>query len=190
MPRHLYATATLLIAATATLAGCAQPTPYQPIRSASSTQGGYASERIESNRYRVSFVGNSMTSRDTVETYLLYRAAELTRQQGYDWFEAVYRDVENRGQIVVDQPFASGPYGWWGPSWRYYGRSGWRSWSPWHRDPFFSDRIDVRTIDRYEATAEIVMYRGQKPADNARAFDADDLLRTLAPRIRTPESGG
>jgi len=178
---------TAIVIAAAVLSSCARPTPYQPIRSASSSQGGYSSERLETNRYRVTFIGNSMTSRDTVETYLLYRAAELTRQQGYDWFEAVYRDVENRGQVVVDRPFATGPYGWWGPSWRYYGRSGWRSWSPWDRDPFFSDRLDVRTIDRYEATAEIVMRRGDKPSANPRAFDANDLLRTLGPRIRPPE---
>lgn len=176
-----------LMAGCVGLGGCTQATPYQPIRSASSSQGGYSNEQIEANRFRVSFVGNSMTSRETVETYLLYRAAELTREQGYDWFEAVYRDTENRGRVVVDRPFASGPYGWWGPSWRYYGRFGARSWSPWNGGRFFGDDFDVRTIDRYDASAEIVMQRGQKPAGNARAFDAADLLRTLEPRIRTPE---
>lgn len=169
------------------LSGCTQATPYQPIRSASSSQGGYSNEQIEANRFQVRFVGNSMTSRETVETYLLYRAAELTREQGYDWFEAVYRDTENRGSVVVDRPFGSGPYGWWGPSWRYYGRFGARSWSPWSGGSLFGDDFDVRTIDRYDATAEIVMQRGQKPAGNVRAFDANDLLRTLSPRIQTPK---
>lgn len=175
-----------LLASCVGLSGCAQPTPYQPIRSASRSQGGYSSEQLETNRFRVTFVGNSMTSRDTVETYLLYRAAELTRQQGFDWFEAVYRDTENRGSVVVDRPFATGPYGWWGPSWRYYGRFGARSWSPWSGGSFFGDDFDVRTIDRYDATAEIVMQRGPKPSGNGRAFDANDLLQTLQPRIKTP----
>ena len=33
------------------------------------------------DRWKVSFSGNSLTDRNTVETYLLYRAAELTDQQ-------------------------------------------------------------------------------------------------------------
>ena len=54
---------------------------------------GYSEQRIEENRYRVSFAGNSATSRQTVEDYLLYRAAELTVQTGHDWFEVVDRDT-------------------------------------------------------------------------------------------------
>ncbi|MFV0623364.1 CC0125/CC1285 family lipoprotein [Sphingomonas sp. ac-8] len=153
----------------------------------SDARGDYSSQRIEADRYRVSFAGNSMTERQPVETYLLYRAAELARQQGYDWFEEVHRDTENTGRTVVDRPFGPGAYGWWGPSWRYFGTGfGWRNWSPWYGDPFFGDTLDVRTINKYEATAEIVMHRGAKPAGNARAFDAADVLRTLGPDIRTP----
>ena len=72
------------------LAACAgKPTPYQQ------AQGGYgySEQRIEENRYRVSFAGNSATSRQTVEDYLLYRAAELTVQNGHDWFEVAARDT-------------------------------------------------------------------------------------------------
>ena len=180
---HLAAT----LLAAATLASCATPTPYQPLRSASDSQGGYASTQIATNRFRVGFTGNSMTSRDTVETYLLYRAAELTREQGYDWFEAVYRDTENRGRIVVERPFGDGIYGWWGPSWSYYNPGfGWRYWSPWDGDRFFGDTVDVRQIDRYEATAEIVMHRGHAPADDPRAFSADDVLSNLGPTVVRP----
>jgi hypothetical protein len=44
-------------------------------------RAGYSDQQIESNRFRVSFAGNSLTARETVERYLLYRAAELTVQQ-------------------------------------------------------------------------------------------------------------
>ena len=35
-----------------------------------------------------------MTSRETVETYLLYRAAQLTVERGFDWFEMADRNTE------------------------------------------------------------------------------------------------
>ena len=128
-----------------------------------------------------------MTSRDTVERYLLYRAAELTRQQGYDWFVMADRATERRSRTYVDRPFSSGMYGYWGPSWRYYGRGfGWRTWDPFWGDPFWDSSIDVRTVDRYEATAEIVMGRGAKPANDVRAFDAVEVLRNLGPNIMRP----
>ena len=48
--------------------------------------------------------------------------------------------------------------------------------------------VDVRTIDRFEASAEIVMGRGPKPADNVRAFDARAVIDNLRPRIVYPEA--
>src|SRR3546814_2874529 len=64
------------------LAGCASPTPYQPATGYGFNRTGFSEQRTESNRYMVSFSGNSLTSRETVERYLLFRAAELTVQQG------------------------------------------------------------------------------------------------------------
>jgi hypothetical protein len=174
------------------LAACATPTPYQPVgagRSASS--GGYSEVRLEPNRFRVNFQGNSLTSRETVEGYLLFRAAELTVQQGYDWFTIVDRDTDKKTRTYVEQdPFYSpwyGGFGYWRPYWRYYGRGfGWRTWDPFFGDPFWADRVDVRTIDRYEATAEIVMGKGRKPADDVRAFDARAVIDNLRSRIAYP----
>lgn len=169
------------------LAGCATPTPYQAIGSRGGTTGGYADQRIEENRFRVSFAGNTMTSRQTVENFLLYRAAELTVAQGYDWFVMAARDTERKSRTTIDQPFGSGPYGYWGPSWRYRGNGfGWRGWDPYWGDPFFDRQLDVRTVDRYEATAEIVMGRGPKPRTDQRAFDARQVIDNIGPGMTTP----
>lgn len=169
------------------LAACTTATPYQPLSERSTARGGYSEQQVEANRFRVTFSGNSMTSRETVERYLLYRAAELTRERGYDWFVMADRDTERRSRTYVDRPFSPGLYGYWGPSWRYYGRGfGWRSWDPFWGDPFWDSTIDVRTVDRYEATAEIVMGRGRKPANDVRAFDAADVLRNLGRDIVRP----
>jgi hypothetical protein len=178
----------LALAALGLLAACATPTPYQPAGSGPD-KGGYTSRRIDANRYRVTFSGNSLTSRETVENYLLYRAAELTVQQGGDWFMLANRGTERRSQTYIDQPFGPGPYGYWGPTWRYRNaRLGWRSWDPYGRGPFWDQTVDVRTIDRYEASAEILVRRGARPETNRRAFDAREVMSNLEDRIkRAPE---
>ncbi len=169
------------------LAGCETATPYQPQMHGSQVSGGYRDQQIEANRFRVTFNGNSMTSRERVETYLLYRAAELTVQHGYDWFEMADRQTDRKSNTYIDRPFGLGPWGYWGPSWRYYGGGfGWRSWDPFWGDPFWDSSVNVQTVDRYEATAEIVTYHGPKPPDNPRAFDARDVISRLGPTIVAP----
>lgn len=71
------------------LAGCV--TAYQPL----GATGGYKDERLEKDTYRVSFFGNGNTSRPAVFKYFLYRCAELTLEQGYEYFEiyAAKRDA-------------------------------------------------------------------------------------------------
>jgi hypothetical protein len=187
MRRHI---STKLFAAAAlalVVSACATPTLYQPA-TASDTSNGYRDYRIEPDRYGVSFSGNSVTSRETVERYLLFRAAELTLDRGYDWFTMADRQTERKSRTYVDQPFSSGPYGYWGPSWRYRGRGiGWRTWDPFWGDPFWDNQIDVHTVDRYEATAEIVLGRGPKPRDDRRVFDARSVIDNLRGSIRAPE---
>ena len=190
MPRKSAALA-LTMALAAVVAGCATPTPYQPRVPGKSTSAGYSELRVEPNRWRVSFAGNSMTSRETVEGYLLFRAAELTLQQGYDWFSVVDRNTDRKTRTYIDpDPFYHpwyGGYGFWRPHWRYWGTGyGWRSWDPYWGDPFWADRIDVRTIEKFEATAETYMGKGAKPAEDPRAFDARQVIANLQPRIQYP----
>lgn len=176
----------LALAGGAALASCATPTPYQPATARGAYGNGYSDEQLEANRFRVSFAGNSLTSRETVERYLLYRAAQLTVEQGYDHFVLVNRDTEKHTRTYVDQPFRTGPWGYWGPYWRYYGRGfGWRTWDPFWGDPFWDRDIDVRTVDRYEAIAEIVLGKGPKP-DDVHAFDARSVLQSLGPSVVPP----
>lgn len=171
------------ILALAALAACASPTTYHPA-SASASSTGYSDQQVESNRFRVRFAGNSMTSRETVERYLLFRAAELTVERGYDWFVMADRNTERHSSTYVDQPFGPGNYGYWGPAWRYRSAGrGWRSWDPYWGDPFWDRSVDVTTVDRFEADAEIVVGRGPKPSDDRRAFDARDVLANLRDTI-------
>lgn len=188
MKRKTAAVAAILAGAVA-LAACATATPYQPNIRGQAVSGGYSEFRVDAARYRVTFAGNTLTSRDTVERYLLFRAAELTVQSGHDWFLIVDRETDRTTRTYVE-PDPMGPswrYGYWRPYWRYYGRSGWRTWDPYWGDPFWADRVDVRTIEKFEATAEIVMNRGPIPALEPRAFDAREVMANLGPTIVRPQ---
>ncbi len=185
----------LALAGGATLTSCMSATPYQPASARGAYGNGYTDEQLEADRFRVSFAGNSLTSRDTVERYLLYRAAQLTVERGFDHFTLINRDTEKHTRTYVDPaPFSSafrgGLWGGWGPSWRYYGRGfGWRHWDPFWGDPFWDRDVDVRTVDRYEAIAEIVLGKGPKPAD-VHAFDARSVLENLGPSVMPPPPAG
>ncbi|MBN2971660.1 hypothetical protein JW805_06475 [Roseomonas aeriglobus] len=185
-----------VLAGATTLAACASPTLYRPATGYGFNRTGYFDQQIERDRFRVSFAGNSYTSRDTVERYLLFRAAELTLQSSNDYFVMADRDTDKQTRTYTTPGIGGGwgPYGgfggfgYWGPSWRYYGRGfGWRSWDPFWGSPFWDSGVDVRTVERYEAMAEIIVGRGPKPTNNVRAFDARDVIDRLGPTIRVPE---
>lgn len=163
------------LAAASALAGCQSgPTPYQ---ARAQSDRGYAESRIESDRYRISFKGNSMTDRATVEDYMLFRAAELTLQNGFDTFTIVDRDTDkttdfrNSGSGFgsrLSYMYFSPRYGWAG------------AW-----DPFWTPS-SFREVTRYEAFAEIVMNRGSGDR-GANVFEAREVSQNLAGRIQRPE---
>ena len=174
------------------LLGCATATPYQPQSAGQRVAGGYSENRLADTKYRVRFAGNTLTSRDTVEGYLLYRAAELTVQNGYDWFRITDHTTETDRRTFVErspryEPYYGSIYLNWRPHWRYYRSGVWSTWHPYVRDPFWSFDTDVRTVERFEAEAEIVMRRGSMPVDASRAFDARKVLQDLGPSIKWPD---
>ena len=192
--KRLLLTAAAVLALGAGLTACATATPYQRATPGHATGGfGFSDYKIDANHWRVTFSGNSLTSRETVEKYLLYRAAELTLEQGADWFQTTDRHTEKSTSYYSDpDPFYASPYwssyGWgWRPSWRYYGAFGMRSWDPWMGGAFWSRSVDVREVNRYEAAGEIVVGHGAPPAGE-RVFDAHEVAKNLGPAIARPTS--
>ena len=179
-----------LLGALTFLGACATSTPY---KAASENSRGYTNQQIETDRWQVSFAGNSLTDRKTVETYLLYRAAELTSQEGYDHFRVVRRDTDQDSRYVSTgysrSPYYSGFYS----RYSFYGLYGHRFAPGFHRsgfhDPFGYGfgASDYREIVRFEATAEIIMGRGPKPSDDPSYFDAGEILMNLSGAIQRPE---
>lgn len=188
---------TALASGALVLSACATETAYRPATGTGYFRTGYSDRQVEPGRFLVSFGGNSYTSRETVEQYLLFRAAELTVQNGGDYFVMVDRDTDRQTRTYTTPGigYGAGFGGWgrfggglWGPSWRYYGRGfGWRGWDPFWGDPFWDRGVDIRQVDRYEASAEIVIGKGPKPRDNVRAFDARAVMATIGPNIVVPK---
>jgi hypothetical protein len=183
MKRRILALAACALSVTA-LGGCTTATPYQPYRpeSVSGVHGGYSEHRLAPDRFVVRFHGNALTPRDRVERYMLYRAAELTLQNGYDTFEILERHTEHDVETYVDRgPWYGTPYDWWRPHWRYYDPD--LGWSPW--DPYGYRRVDIRRVESFEAEAEIAMRRGVAAAGR-RVFDARKVMTDIGPTIELP----
>ena len=160
-------TATVIVA-TLGLGACGAPTPYQP----AADGYGYAEQALEENRFRVSFSGNRLTSRETVENYLLYRAAEITVTRGFDHFVVAHWDTERKTTYFSTVPLTG-----------YVGFG----WYDSYGDPFGGfTTARARPSDRYAAYANIVMRRGAKPTGDPDAYDARAVLARLTPSLAIP----
>jgi len=155
------------------LAGCMTPSPYAPRLEGQRT--GYTDRALTQNRYRITFTGNTATPRETVESYLLLRAAEVTRAAGYSNFMFDTRNTKaNRSYQTV-------PYGppdpFWGRGWGR--RGGFGYWGGWGFP--YDPMVDVVVRTNYEAYAEIVFLTPDQAAKEPRAVSASDVIMRIGP---------
>lgn len=189
LPRLCMALALLLLASLA-LAACSTPTPYQP-----AVDGyGFSDRQLESNRFLVAFDGNSLTAKEDVELYLLYRSAQIALETGNDFFVLVQRDTR-ADTSYIDSTTVYGPPvgrcwgGWgWGPGWGAGARWGWGpAWQTgWGcGGPVFSTTTTT-PVTRYSAQAEILVYRGRTPQGDPMAYDAREIVSNVGPYLKLP----
>ena len=171
-------------AAAFALAACGTATPYQPLQTGGASPGGYSELQISHDRYRVNFQGNTLTDRETVERYLLFRAAELTVQEGYDWFKLVDRNTERQSRNV-DIPHTE-TYWAWTPSWYYRGKGDWVMINT--LQPFWYDQYETFQTNQYQASAEVFLGHGDKTENDPSVFNAREVIQNLAPTIQRPEA--
>jgi len=165
------------------LSACETATPYQPLEHGSHVSGGFTDQKLDDDHFRVAFKGNTDTPRATVESYLLYRAAEITVAQGFDWFETVDRHTDKKKDTWVDPDPFYGPgyrWGYFRPYWSFYGGYGWGRFGP------YWGGYDVQTSEQFEASAEIALHHGPKPQGDPRGLDAREVLANLGPKIQHP----
>lgn len=174
-----------------TLGACATATPYQAAPPDKPRADGFAERQIEPDRIRVTFRGNLATTREAVETAMLYRAAEVTVEKGYDWF--VLTDRSTDMSVSYQGTSTSAGYGRFGGSLHGYshgfGHGGWGGLGfggGWGGGLYPSTAITLRPSERFTASAEVQLRRGAKPSADPHAFDARALLEALGPQIRRP----
>jgi hypothetical protein len=158
------------------LAGCMTPTPYVPRTDGQRT--GYTDLALTQNRYRVTFTGNSVTPRETVESYLLLRAAEVARAANYSYFMFDTRNTKaNHSYEAV--PFGPGPGAYWGRrgGFGYWGGLGFA----------YDPMQDVVVRTNYEAYAEIVLLTPEQAAKEPRAINASDVISHIGPQAAPPK---
>ena len=160
------------------LAGCMSPAPYAPKTGESAT--GYTDQQLTDNRYRVTFTGNSVTDRETVEDYLLLRAAEVTLNAGYDYF--VFDTRSTKAKTTYMSSFTGWP-GWGGYGW-YWHSWAWGPYGPY--GPAYGAETS-RPITRYKAYAEIVVLTGDQAKKEPRAINAHEIIDHLRPPPPPPK---
>lgn len=150
------------LALAAALAACATAGPY----AAAAKPGGpgYSEQRIENDRYRITYRGAPTVER--ASDYVVYRAAEVAVNSGNDWFIVDQRYVGRAGS-------AGGPRVSVGTGIGSYGR---------HTSVGIGTSIGIPVGGQglADASLEARFGRGPKPAD-ANAFDARQILQTLRP---------
>jgi hypothetical protein len=167
------------------LAACATSGLYQ----ARDGDSGYAETRLAQSQWRVEFVGDDFTGRETIETYLLYRAAELTAESGYEWFAMPARAVSEEVEIIVE---AERPQAYraryWQPKWRRRSRFFWRDIDPVGPMPHEQERAEAPSpwqSVHYSASADITMGNGPPPVGD---FLARETIARLDPSIVRPHA--
>ena len=159
-----------LLLITTFLTACASQTYYKASDGESSSSYGYRDQKLEENKYRVSFLGRNSTQRETAELYLLYRAAEITSANGYEYFVMVHQETEPKQQT---------------PSSSFFGGLGFGG-----RGTGVGLGYGVpssSTSSNYQAVAIISLYKTKPPEPQA-SYNAKEVLANLEPKIvRPPE---
>ena len=157
----------LIAASVLVLSACASLAPYGPQQSARGQ--GFSEQRIESNRFRVTY--NGVGAPGPVADRALFRAAQLTVDQGYDWFEVTQRWIDGRPDSAggvrpsVSIGASSGRYGGWSTSGVGVGVG-----------------LNFSGPQPTSTTLEILMGRGARP-DRPDAYDARQVRDNLRSRF-------
>jgi hypothetical protein len=162
----------------ASLAACASE--YQPDGDYGGVpHGGYSDEQINANTEVVRFNGNNFTNTGLVQSYLLYRAAQLTINNGYDYFVVVSTTMSpiNVNLKTTDRTHYATEY-----------------------PTIDTTRYTTSTVNSYSATSTnvipgyapcradlhgavevIKMFSGKMPAGLPRGYTATDVIAHLGP---------
>lgn len=148
------------------LQACATTSPYQP---ANSRGYGYSETQLSDTQYRIDFKAWEVPSGKAVN-YAMLRAAELTLEKGYDWFETVDRQRE----VVKSRPTTTVVFGASSMRGAHFGTG-------------MGFGMDMGGNDRNESEVllEIQMGKGVRP-DATQVYSANELVKNLRKSLELP----
>ncbi|MFN7923422.1 MAG: hypothetical protein U0Q16_25190 [Bryobacteraceae bacterium] len=154
--------------------------------------GVFTAKQSKPGTFKLTVAGHEFTRRGDIEKYLAYRAAQLTIEQGGDWF--ILNEDRAKGETAAPVP-ARDPEGprysfrmkHFRPVWRYKttGSTEWKRWSPFTGQPFFAD--DPKTISDFEVSVEIVVRKGPMDDIDPLGFEARALSDLLINQVSPPK---
>jgi hypothetical protein len=157
---------TLTIVCICSLQACASYSPYQP---ASSQGYGYSQTQLSDTQFRIDFKARDIERGEAVN-YAMLRAAELTLEKGFDWFEVVDRESD------TTKPRATTRFG--------FGISRFGSMNP------FSNlnagvAVGGGNSNQADVLLEIIMGKGIRP-DVKKVYSAKELAKNLRQSLVMP----
>ena len=138
---------------------------------------GYSDQQIDHNTFFVSYKGNASASRQTVETYLLRRCAEVTLAAGYDYFVIV---GTNSSEQVVPFTLPGSSTSQSTGSAQVYGSSIYGSSTT--TTSYTPPQAFAFSLPQVNTT--IKGFHGEKPNDNAVAYDAREVIKYVGPQVK------
>ena len=143
-------------------------------------QSGYNDTRTNANTVTVSFMGNGLTPINKVKTYLLYRCAEVTINNGYDYFIVTSTSLSPINTVVHERTtqYSMNP-----PS-PYYNRYRSTTYQSSSRQiTATQSNIPVDSSQQHGAVAVIKMFQGRAPAGIPNAYNANDVIAHFGPEL-------
>ena len=167
-----------------------EPYPQTPPMVAPAKPGVFTATKKGLTGYHLVVAGHNFTSREAIEHYLAYRAAMLTQEQKSSWFTLT--ETRAKGDTVpANKPDPGGlrysfRMAYWRPVWRFKtaGSPAWQSWSPFSGAAF--PVTDAKSVTDFEASADIVLHKGQMNDADPLAYEAGAVDDWLVNQVSPP----
>ena len=154
------------------LSGCA--TPYGKYGIA----GGYTDARIDENTFSISVDNNGFTTQQTTSMHALFRAAELTVENGFDHF-VIASGTNNTTSMAMTMPSTSTST----TTMNVYGSTAYANTTTTYAP------TTVVPIYFPNSTLVIKSFQGPKPKGASNAYDARSVMKFLGPQIGVKQPG-
>jgi hypothetical protein len=189
MKRIAFAVALAVFGAGPALAQAPQPVSPVTVGPQAPAPGVFSARKSGAAGLHLVVTGHAFTSRQALENYLAWRAAEQTMANKFQWFSLTERRAKG-DTVPVPKSDATGPrfsfrMEFFRPQWRYKpaGATAWKSWSPFSGAAF----PDLKGAAAYELSADIVMHKGMVDDVSPLAFDASALSDYLINQVEAPK---